>query len=85
VAHRVDAIAVRVVEVVRLSECRPSEVRRVGISEDAVRERLEDDGGAELDRGRTQTPYGLPDVGVAERRDTGPRAALAARRREDEI
>ena len=85
VAHRVDAIAARVVEVVRLSECRPSEVRRVGISEDAVRKRLEDDAGAELERGRTQTLHGLADVGVPQRRDAGPRAPLAERRREDEL
>src|SRR6185369_17513108 len=44
-----------------------------------------EDPSAELEGRGTQTLHRLPDVVVAQRRNAGPRAALAERRREDEL
>ena len=84
-AHRVDPIAGRVVEVVRLAEGPSADVQGAGVVENAVRKRLEEDAGAELERRGTETLDALADLAVPHRRDAGPRAALADRRWEDEL
>src|SRR5207237_1012647 len=68
VAHRVDPIAGRVVEVVRLAEAPSADVQGAGVAENAVRKRLADDAGAELERGGTETLDGRADRSVAKRR-----------------
>src|SRR5207302_2058679 len=85
VAHRVDPIAGRVVEVVRLAKGPSADVQGARVVENAVRKRLEEDAGAELERRGTETLDALADLAVPHRGDAGPRAALADRRREDEL
>src|SRR5207249_4257555 len=48
VMHRVDSLAGRIVEIVRLAERPSPEIQGVGVAKDAVRKRLEEDAGAEL-------------------------------------
>src|SRR5439155_17343220 len=55
VAHRVDPIAARVVEIVCLAERPSPEIHGVRLIENAVRKRLEEDAGAELERRGTKT------------------------------
>src|SRR5262249_18414252 len=85
VAHRVDAIAGRIVEIMGLAERPSPEIYGFRVVENAVRKRLEEDAGAELERRGTETPHRLADLAVPQRRDAGPRATLAERRWEDEL